>query len=83
MNADLYTFGAMHSTILVFLSASLPLGFAAFGNYLVPPDQRSRHDLPEGQHDSFVLLHWRLIDGQFLRPGGAAQAVGPVSPWPR
>lgn len=36
MSADLYnTFGAMHGTIMVFL-AIVPLGFAAFGNYVMP-----------------------------------------------
>ncbi len=36
VSADLYNmFGAMHGTIMVFLGV-VPLGFAAFGNYVVP-----------------------------------------------
>ena len=36
MNGSLYNmFGAMHGTIMVFLGI-VPLGFAAFGNYVTP-----------------------------------------------
>lgn len=36
VSADLYNmFGAMHGTIMVFLGV-VPLGFAAFGNYIMP-----------------------------------------------
>src|SRR2546425_13178227 len=36
VSADLYNmFGAMHGTIMVFLGI-VPLGFAAFGNFVVP-----------------------------------------------
>ena len=77
MSADLYNaFGAMHGTIMVFLGV-VPLGFAAFGNYLVPlqigaPDMT----FPRINMASF----WSFFIGglimlvSFFIPGGAAQA---------
>jgi cytochrome c oxidase subunit 1 len=69
-------FGAMHGTIMVFL-AIVPLGFAAFGNYIVPL-QIGAPDMcfPRVNMASF----WAFFAGctvmtvSFFIPGGAAQA---------
>jgi cytochrome c oxidase subunit 1 len=77
MSADAYNqFGAMHGTIMVFL-AVVPLGFAAFGNYIVPL-QIGAPDMcfPRINMASF----WSFFAGctvmtvSFFIPGGAAQA---------
>ncbi|MEO6808721.1 MAG: cbb3-type cytochrome c oxidase subunit I [Isosphaeraceae bacterium] len=77
ISADLYNmFGAMHGTIMIFLGI-VPLGFGAFGNYLVP--------LQVGATDmAFPKLnmysYWLYLVGgiimlvSFVAPGGAAQA---------
>lgn len=77
MSPDLYNaFGAMHGTIMVFLGV-VPLGFAAFGNYLVPlqigaPDMA----FPRINMASFwsFLLGGLIMMVSFFVPGGAAQA---------
>ncbi len=76
MSADLYNaFGAMHGTIMVFLGV-VPLGFAAFGNYLVPlqigaPDMT----FPRINMASFwsFLLGGLIMFVSFFIPGGAAK----------
>nr|MCS5582722.1 cbb3-type cytochrome c oxidase subunit I [Pseudomonadales bacterium] len=77
MSSDAYNqFGAMHGTIMVFL-AIVPLGFAAFGNYVVPL-QIGAPDMcfPRVNMASF----WAFFAGctvmtvSFFIPGGAAQA---------
>ncbi|MBL9139646.1 MAG: cbb3-type cytochrome c oxidase subunit I [Verrucomicrobiales bacterium] len=76
MTPDLYNaFGAMHGTIMVFLGV-VPLGFAAFGNYLVPlqigaPDMA----FPRINMASFwsFLLGGVIMLVSFFIPGGAAQ----------
>jgi len=76
MGADLYnSFGAMHGTIMVFLGV-VPLGFAAFGNYLVPlqigaPDMT----FPRINMASFwsFLIGGLIMLVSFFVPGGAAQ----------
>tara|TARA_Y100000766_G_scaffold262885_1_gene254480 strand:- start:170 stop:2029 length:1860 start_codon:yes stop_codon:yes gene_type:complete len=77
MSSDAYNqFGAMHGTIMVFL-AVVPLGFAAFGNYVVP--------LQIGAPDMCfprinMASYWSFFLGcvvmtvSFFIPGGAAQA---------
>ena len=77
MSSDAYNqFGAMHGTIMVFL-AIVPLGFAAFGNYIVP--------LQIGAPDMCfprvnMASYWAFFAGcvvmtvSFFIPGGAAQA---------
>ena len=77
MSSDAYNqFGAMHGTIMVFL-AIVPLGFAAFGNYVVP--------LQIGAPDMCfprvnMASYWAFFAGcvvmtvSFFIPGGAAQA---------
>lgn len=77
MSPDLYNaFGAMHGTIMVFLGV-VPLGFAAFGNYLVPlqigaPDMA----FPRINMASFwsFLIGGLIMMVSFFIPGGAAQA---------
>jgi cytochrome c oxidase subunit 1 len=77
MSPDLYNaFGAMHGTIMVFLGV-VPLGFAAFGNYLVPlqigaPDMA----FPRINMASFwsFLIGGLIMMVSFFVPGGAAQA---------
>jgi cytochrome c oxidase subunit 1 len=77
MSPDLYNaFGAMHGTIMVFLGV-VPLGFAAFGNYLVPlqigaPDMA----FPRINMASFwcFLIGGVIMMASFFIPGGAAQA---------
>lgn len=77
ISGDLYNmFGAMHGTIMIFLGI-VPLGFGAFGNYLVPlqvgaPDMA----FPKLNMYSYWLY---LIGGivmlvSFVIPGGPAQA---------
>ena len=77
ISAQLYNvFGAMHGTIMVFM-AIVPLGFAAFGNYIVPL-QIGAPDMcfPRVNMASF----WAFFLGcvtmivSFFIPGGAAQA---------
>jgi cytochrome c oxidase subunit 1 len=77
MSAEQYNiYGAMHGTIMVFL-AVVPLGFAAFGNYVVP--------LQIGAPDmAFPRLNmwsfWTQLAGglifffSFFAPGGAAKS---------
>ena len=77
MTAEVYNmFGAMHGNIMVFL-AIVPLGFAAFGNYVVPlqigaPDMA----FPRLNMGSFWLYFFGgcLVFGSFFIPGGPAQA---------
>lgn len=76
MGADLYNqFGAMHGTIMVFL-AIVPLGFAAFGNYVVPL-QIGAPDMcfPRINMASFwsFFLGGVVMFASFFVPGGAAQ----------
>jgi len=76
MSADLYNmFGAMHGTIMVFL-AVVPLGFAAFGNYVVPL-QIGAPDMTFPRIN--MASYWCFFAGcvvmvvSFFIPGGAAQ----------
>lgn len=77
MTPEIYNmFGAMHGNIMVFL-AIVPLGFAAFGNYIVPlqigaPDMA----FPRLNMASFWLFFIGavLIFGSMFIPGGPAQA---------
>lgn len=77
MTPEIYNmFGAMHGNIMVFL-AIVPLGFAAFGNYVVPlqigaPDMA----FPRLNMASFWLFFVGavLIFGSMFIPGGPAQA---------
>lgn len=77
MTPEIYNmFGAMHGNIMVFL-AIVPLGFAAFGNYIVPlqigaPDMA----FPRLNMASFWLFFVGavLIFGSLFIPGGPAQA---------
>lgn len=69
-------FGAMHGTIMVFLGV-VPLGFAAFGNYLVPlqigaPDMT----FPRINMASFwsFLVGGLIMMVSFFIPGGAAMS---------
>ncbi len=76
MSADLYnTFGAMHGTIMVFL-AVVPLGFAAFGNYVVPL-QIGAPDMvfPRVNMASFwvFFVGCVIMFASFFIPSGAAQ----------
>ena len=77
MSSDAYNqFGAMHGTIMVFL-AVVPLGFAAFGNYVVPL-QIGAPDMcfPRINMASFwsFFLGCVVMTVSFFIPGGAAQA---------
>lgn len=77
MTPEIYNmFGAMHGNIMVFL-AIVPLGFAAFGNYIVPlqigaPDMA----FPRLNMASFwaFFVGAILIFGSMFIPGGPAQA---------
>jgi len=77
MLPDLYnSFGAMHGTIMVFL-AIVPLGFAAFGNYVVPlqigaPDMA----FPRINMASYwaYFLGGVVMLASFFIPGGAAKS---------
>ncbi|MCD8533947.1 MAG: cbb3-type cytochrome c oxidase subunit I [Verrucomicrobia bacterium] len=77
MTPEIYNmFGAMHGNIMVFL-AIVPLGFAAFGNYIVPlqigaPDMA----FPRLNMASFwaFFIGAILIFGSMFIPGGPAQA---------
>lgn len=77
MTSQVYNmFGAMHGNIMVFL-AIVPLGFAAFGNYIVPlqigaPDMA----FPRLNMASFWLFFVGaiIIFGSMFIPGGPAQA---------
>jgi cytochrome c oxidase subunit I len=76
VTADLYNmFGAMHGTIMVFLGV-VPLGFAAFGNYVTPlqigaPDMA----FPRLNMWSFWLffIGGMMMMASFFLPTGAAQ----------
>ncbi len=77
MTGELYnSLGAMHGTLMIFLGI-VPLGFAAFGNYILP--------LQIGAGDmAFPRLnmasYWLFLAGgllmlsSFILPGGAAQS---------
>jgi cytochrome c oxidase subunit 1 len=77
MSPDLYnSFGAMHGTIMVFLGV-VPLGFAAFGNYVVPlqigaPDMA----FPRINMASYHSFLWGglMMLASFFVPGGAAKS---------
>lgn len=76
MNGSLYNmFGAMHGTIMVFLGV-VPLGFAAFGNY-VTPLQIGAIDMafPRLNMASFwcFFIGGLMMLGSFFMPSGAAQ----------
>jgi cytochrome c oxidase subunit 1 len=76
VSSDLYNmFGAMHGTIMVFLGV-VPLGFAAFGNYVVPL-QIGAVDMafPKLNAWSFWLffIGGTLMLLSFFLPTGAAQ----------
>ncbi|MFT4637068.1 MAG: cytochrome c oxidase subunit 1 [Verrucomicrobiales bacterium] len=76
MNGSLYNmFGAMHGTIMVFLGI-VPLGFAAFGNY-VTPLQIGAVDMafPRLNMASFwcFFIGGLMMLGSFFMPSGAAQ----------
>ncbi len=68
--------GAMHGTIMVFLGV-VPLGFAAFGNYIVPL-QIGAKDMAFPRLN--MLSYWLFFLGGFLMllsfflPGGAASS---------
>ncbi len=77
ITGDLYNmFGAMHGTIMVFLGV-VPLGFAAFGNY-VTPLQIGTIDMafPKLNMASYWLffIGGVLMLASFFMPSGAAQA---------
>ena len=76
MDGSLYNmFGAMHGTIMVFLGI-VPLGFAAFGNY-VTPLQIGAIDMafPRLNMASFwcFFIGGLMMLGSFFMPSGAAQ----------
>ena len=76
MDGSLYNmFGAMHGTIMVFLGV-VPLGFAAFGNY-VTPLQIGAVDMafPRLNMASFwsFFMGGLMMLGSFFMPSGAAQ----------
>ena len=76
MDGSLYNmFGAMHGTIMVFLGI-VPLGFAAFGNY-VTPLQIGAIDMafPRINMASFwsFFIGGMMMLGSFFMPSGAAQ----------
>lgn len=76
VDGSLYNmFGAMHGTIMVFLGV-VPLGFAAFGNY-VTPLQIGAIDMafPRLNMMSFwsFFLGGLMMFGSFFLPSGAAQ----------
>ncbi len=76
MDGSLYNmFGAMHGTIMVFLGI-VPLGFAAFGNY-VTPLQIGAVDMafPRINMASFwsFFAGGMMMLGSFFMPSGAAQ----------
>ena len=77
MSPDFYnTLGAMHGTIMVFF-AIVPVGFAAFGNYVMPL-QIGTVDMafPRLNMGSVILFFISavLMFGSFLVPGGAAKS---------
>lgn len=77
--------GAMHGTIMVFL-AVVPLGFAAFGNFVVPL-QIGAGDMcfPRLNMASFHLFFWGgvMMLASFAIPGdgGIIEGGGPQSGW--
>src|SRR5437879_6948225 len=77
MQSDLYNaFGAMHATILVFLSI-VPIAFAAFGNFLVP-QQIGAPDMafPRVNMASYqaYFMGGVVMFFSFFIPGGAARS---------
>jgi cytochrome c oxidase subunit 1 len=77
MTGDFYnTLGAMHGTIMVFF-AIVPIGFAAFGNYVMPL-QIGAIDMafPRLNMGSVILFFISaiLMVGSFFVPGGAAKS---------
>jgi cytochrome c oxidase subunit 1 len=77
MTGDFYnTLGAMHGTIMVFF-AIVPIGFAAFGNYVMPL-QIGTIDMafPRLNMGSVILffISALLMFSSFLVPGGAAKS---------
>jgi len=77
MSGDFYnTLGAMHGTIMVFFGI-VPIGFAAFGNYVMPlqigaPDMA----FPRLNMGSVILFFISaiLMVGSMILPGGAAKS---------
>jgi cytochrome c oxidase subunit 1 len=77
MTGDFYnTLGAMHGTIMVFFGI-VPLGFAAFGNYVMPlqigaPDMA----FPRLNMGSVILFYLSMVIMflSMLVPGGAAKS---------
>ena len=76
VSPDIYNmFGAMHGTIMVFLGV-VPLGFAAFGNYIVPL-QIGAIDMAFPKLNAWS--YWLFFVGgvmmllSFFMPSGAAQ----------
>ncbi len=77
VTGDLYNmFGAMHGTIMIFLGV-VPLGFAAFGNYVMPlqigaPDMA----FPRINMASYWLyvIGGAMMFASFFIPSGAAKA---------
>ena len=77
MTGDFYnTLGAMHGTIMVFF-AIVPIGFAAFGNFVMPL-QIGAVDMafPRLNMGSVILFFISavLMCGSFFVPGGAAKS---------
>ena len=77
MTGDFYnTLGAMHGTIMVFFGI-VPIGFAAFGNYVMPL-QIGTIDMafPRLNMGSVILFFISaiLMFGSFMVPGGAAKS---------
>ncbi len=70
------TLGAMHGTIMIFLGI-VPLGFGAFGNYLLPL-QIGAADMAFPRMN--MMSYWTYFVGgvlmlsSFILPGGAAQS---------
>ncbi len=77
MTGELYnSLGAMHGTLMIFLGI-VPLGFAAFGNYILPL-QIGADDMafPRINMASYWLyfVGGILMLSSFILPGGAAQS---------
>ena len=77
MGPDLYNMlGAMHGTVMIFLGIA-PLGFAAFGNYVLPLQIGARDmAFPRLNMASFwlFLMGGILMLSSFWLPGGAIQS---------
>jgi cytochrome c oxidase subunit 1 len=75
MSGDLYNmFGAMHGTIMIFLGV-VPLGFAAFGNYVTP--------LQIGAVDMafprlYMASYWVYVAGGLVMLGSFFLETGPA-----